>query len=197
MPVSSTTEAEEPDLKKKTRWWSNSVASNEFVSLVRRRGRDRMCRLPLGEHLHILGVAGGRVHRLFSHWLVHKLKRQRLRGWRLRDPCLRGWRLRRRIRGRRAVDIRRSVIQKMAKIVRPGFSWVRGRRHLVGADDMYEFSRFRLPFHGMVGRRCTGVHHLGNQLHCVAHGEGLHERTEGLHIVVDTSQVRAQEASCQ
>ena len=141
------------------------VASNEFVSLVRRRGRDRMCRLPLGEHLHILGVAGGRVHRLFSHWLVHKLKRQRLRGWRLRDPCLSGWRLRRRIRGRRAVEIRRSVIQKMAKIVRPGFSWVRGRRHLVGADDMYEFSRVRLPFHGIVGRRCTGVHHLGNQLH--------------------------------
>ena len=74
----------------RTRWWSNSVASNEFVSLVRRRGRDRMCRLPLGEHLHILGVAGGRVHRLFSHWLVHSLKRQRLRGWRLRDPCLSG-----------------------------------------------------------------------------------------------------------
>ena len=100
----------------------------------------------------------------------------------------------------------------MAKIVRPGFSRVRGWRHLVGADGMYELSRVRLPFHGIVGRRCAGVHHLDNQLHQerevsvlggavlfvgVAHGEGLHERTEGFHIVVDTSQVRAQEAPCQ
>ena len=53
----------------------------------------------------------------------------------------------------------------MAKIVRPGFTWARGWRHLVGADDTYELSRVRLPFHGIVGRRCAGVHHLGNQLH--------------------------------
>ena len=65
----------------------------------------------------------------------------------------------------------------------------------MGADHMYELGRVRLPFHGIVGRRCAGVHHLGNQLHeerefavpggavlllGVAHSEGLHEGTEGL-----------------
>ena len=39
-------------------------------------------------------------------------------------------------RGRRAVDVRHGAIQKMAKIVRSGLTWVRGWRHLMGADHM-------------------------------------------------------------